>query len=177
MVITRSEYSPSEWTARFELKFESDGVGYLNHRPGMFTNFSLGTPVQQQTAPLSLDPSQFASTEQADAYYNLYPEQALYDYVQGGEGDGGGGILPLHPARFAKPQPHFGPVMSPWAFYKITGWGPTARSVGIGCSAVAVGCAVGGLFTGGPAALPCLAGTCSAVVINAAANNLKIVRR
>ena len=90
VVITRSEYSPSEWTARFELKFESDGIGYLNHRPGMFTNFNLGTPVQQQTAPLSLDASQFDSTEQMDAYYNLYPEQALIDYVQAG-GDGGGG--------------------------------------------------------------------------------------
>jgi len=65
VVITRSEYVPSEWTARYDLKFESDGIGYLNHRPGMFTNFDLGTPILQQSAPLSLDPSQFASTEQA----------------------------------------------------------------------------------------------------------------
>jgi hypothetical protein len=70
-----------------------------------------------------------------------------------------------------------GPRVSPWTFYTITGWNNMARSVGIGCSAIAVGCAVGGLFTGGPAAAPCLAGTCSAFTINAAANNLRIVRR
>jgi hypothetical protein len=56
VVITRSEYVPSEWTARYEIKFESDGIGYLNHRPGMFTNFDLGTPILQQSAPLTLDP-------------------------------------------------------------------------------------------------------------------------
>jgi hypothetical protein len=177
VVITRSEYNLSEWTARFELKYEADGIGYLNHRPGMFTNFALGTPILQQTAPLSLDPSQFASSDQMSAYYNLYPEQALYDSLQPG-GDGGGEILPIMPARFAKPQwGRPGPVISPWAFYTITGWGATARSVGIGCTAVAGGCAVGSLLTGGPAAGPCLAGTCTAVVIGSALNNLRIVRR
>src|SRR5712692_6012015 len=70
VVITRSEFSPSEWTTRFELKYEADGICYWNRRPGMFTNFLLGTPIQQQAAPLSLDPSQFASPDQMTAYYN-----------------------------------------------------------------------------------------------------------
>jgi len=177
VVITRSEYSPSEWTARFELKFESDGIGYLNHRPGMFTNFNLGTPVLQQAAPLSLDPSQFASTEQMDAYYNLYPEQALIDSFQGGS-DGGGGILPLQPARFATPQRGPGAVfpVSPWAFHTITGWGNMARSVGVGCSFVAGACTVGVLL-GGISAAGCLGAGCTLVTLNAARNNLRVVRR
>jgi len=143
----------------------------------MFTNFNLGTPIQQQTAPLSLDPSQFASTEQTDAYYNLYPEQVLYDYLQpGGGGDGGGGILPLQPARFAKPQRFGGPpFVSAWTFYKITGWGATARSVGIGCSFAAGACSVGALL--GAAAAPCLGVGCTGVVLWSAYNNLRIVRR
>jgi uncharacterized protein YxeA len=176
VVITRSEYSPSEWTARFELKFESDGVGYLNHRPGMFTNFSLGTPVQQQTAPLSLNASQFASTEQADAYYNLYPLQVLYDIVQPGGSDGGGDILPIQPARFSKPQWYGPPRVSPWAFYTVTGWGATARSVGIGCSIAAGACSVG-VVLGGISAVGCLGTGCTGAVLWAAGNNLRVVRR
>ena len=76
VVITRSEYSPSEWTVRYELQFEADGIGYLNQRPGLFTSFELGTPIQEQAPPpLSLLESQFATTEERDTYYSLYPEQ------------------------------------------------------------------------------------------------------
>ena len=175
VVITRSEYSYSELTARFELKFESDGVGYLNHRPGMFTSFNLGTPVQQQAAPLNLVPSQFSSTEQMDAYYNLYPEQILIDSMPGG-GGGGGDILPILPTRLSKPQGWSGrPPISPWTFYTITGWGPMAQQVGRGCSATTVGCGVAA-WLGAPA-LACAAGTCATVTINAAMNNLSVVRR
>ena len=185
VVITRSEYNSSQWTANFELKFESDGIGYLNHRPGMFTNFDLGTPIQQQSAPLSLDSSQFASTEQADEYYNLYPDQYYYDNAGGGDGGGGGGgIQPIQQqqarlvkrAHAAKPQRCCGgPRISPWAFYTITGWGNMAGQVGRGCTATTVGCGVAALL--GAPALACAAGTCTAVVVGAAMNNLRIVRR
>jgi len=187
VVITRSEYVPSEWTARYELKFESDGIGYLNHRPGMFTNFALGTPILQQSAPLTLDQSQFVSTEQMDSYYNLYPEQLLYDNPGGGDGGGGGGIQPIQPiqqarlvkrAHAAKPQGGWGgrPPVSPWTFYTITGWGNMARSVGVGCSIAAGACTVGVLL-GGISAAGCLGVGCTAVTLNAARNNLRIVRR
>ncbi len=185
VVITRSEYVPSEWTARYELKFESDGIGYLNHWPGMFTNFALGTPILQQSAPLTLDPSQFASTEQADTYYNLYPQQLLYDNPGGGDGGGrGGDIQPIQQARLVK-RAHaatlqwggsMGPRVSPWTFYTITGWNNMARDVGVGCSIAAGACAVGVLL-GGISAVGCLGVGCTAVTLNAGRNNLRIVRR
>jgi hypothetical protein len=62
----------------------------------------LGTPILQQSAPLSLDPSQFASTEQMETYYNVYPEQFFYDNAGGGGGGGGGGIQPIQEARLVK---------------------------------------------------------------------------
>ncbi|HEX3250910.1 MAG TPA: hypothetical protein VHS05_15865 [Pyrinomonadaceae bacterium] len=181
VVITRSEYVPSDWTARYELKFESDGIGYLNHRPGMFTDFNLGTPILQQSAPLTLDPAQFASTEQMNAYYDLYPNQLLIDNPGGGDGRGGG-IQPIQQARLvkyahrAKPQWARGPTISPWAFNTVTGWGNMAKDVGIGCSFAAGACAVGVLL-GGISAAGCLGTACTLVTLNAARNNLRVVRR
>ncbi len=179
MVITRSEYNLSDWTARFELKYEADGIGYLNHQPGMFTNFALGTPIQQQAAPLSLDPSQFATTEQMDAYYNLYPLQVLYDNLPPGGSEGGSGILPIMPARFAKPQGWFGrpPGISPWTFYTITGWRSAARSAGLLCGSAAGGCALASAIFAGVTWAPCAVAGCGGGVIYAAATNLRIIRR
>lgn len=185
VVITRSEYVPSEWTARYELKFESDGIGYLNHRPGMFTNFNLGTPILQQSAPLNLDQSQFASPQLMDSYYDLYPSQLLYDNPPGGDGEGGGGgILPIQQqarlvkrAHAAKPQGWWGrPPVSPWTFHTITGWNNMARDVGVGCSIAAGACAVGVLL-GGISAVGCLGVGCTAVTLNAGRNHLRVVRR
>ena len=135
-------------------------------------------------APLSLDSSQFVSTEQMDQYYDLYPEQYYYDNAGGGNGEGGGGsIQPIQPiqqarlvkrAHAAKPQRCCGgPRVSPWTFYTITGWGNMARQVGVGCTATTVGCSVAALL--GAPALACAAGTCTAVVVGAAMNNLRIV--
>ncbi len=174
VVITRSEYNLSDWTARFELKYEADGIGYLNARPGMFTSFALGTPIQQQAAPLSLDPSQFASPDQMSAYYNLYPEQIFYDNLPPGGGDrgGGGGIQPIQPARFAKPQrPPLLPPMSPWFF--ITGWGSAAKSAGLLCSAAAGGCGLASAIFAGATFGPCAVAGCGAGVIYAAETNLR----
>ncbi len=179
VVITRSQYNPSDWTARFELKYEADGVGYLNERPGMFTDFALGTPIQQQAAPLSLDPSQFASPDQMSAYYNLYPEQVFYDNLPPGGGDrgGGGGIQPIQPARFAKPQPPFGPPISPWAFFRVTGWGSAAKSAGLLCGSAAGGCAIASAIFAETTWAPCAVAGCGGGVIYAAATNLRISRR
>ena len=178
LVITRSDYSASEWTARFELRFESDGVGYLNHRPGMFTDFALGTPVQNQAAPLNLDASQFSTTEQMESYYQVYPEQTLFDILPGG-GGGGGDLLPFRNVQVvSRPQVRGGPpLISPWAFYTITGWRPAARDTGLGCTAGAAGCGLGSaLFAGAPFA-PCFVTTCAGVVAYAAMTNLRVVRR
>jgi hypothetical protein len=186
VVITRSEYVPSEWTARYELKFESDGIGYLNARPGMFTNFTLGTPIQQQSAPLSLDPSQFASTDQMDSYYNLYPDQVLYDNVGGGDGGGGGrggDIQPIQEARLSKfahaarPQRGGYPGVSPWAFYTITGWGAAAKETGLVCGSAAGGCAIASAIFAEATWAPCAVAGCGGGVIYAAVTKLRIVRR
>ncbi|MGZ8844829.1 MAG: hypothetical protein ACXW3C_00010 [Pyrinomonadaceae bacterium] len=192
VVITRSEYDHSEWTARFELKFESDGVGYLNHRPGMFTNFSLGTPILEQSAPLSLDTSQFASTEQMDSYYNVYPDQFFYDNPGGGDGGGGGGggIQPIQnqQARLVKtrsvkhahavaPPPPGVPGLSPWTFYTIRGWGSAAREAGLVCGASAGGCALASAIFAEATWAPCTVAGCGGGVIYAAATRLRIVRR
>jgi hypothetical protein len=151
----------------------------------MFTNFDLGTPIQQQSAPLTLNQSQFASTEQMDSYYNMYPEQLLYDNPGGdGDGGGGGGIQPIQQqqarlvkrAHAANPQRFGGPPISPWAFYTIRGWSGMARDTGIGCSFAAGACTVGVLL-GGISAAGCLGTACTLVALNAARNNLRVVRR
>jgi hypothetical protein len=177
VVITRSEFNPSDWTARFELKYEADGIGYLNHRPGMFTSFALGTSIQQQAAPLSLDPSQFASPDQMSAYYNLYPEQVLYDDLPPGGGDRGGGILPLQPTRFAKPQRGGLPGVGAWTFYTITGWGSAARTTGLMCGSAAGGCGLASAIFAEVTFGGCAVAGCGAGVIYAAATNLRIRRR
>lgn len=180
VVITRSEYNPTEWTARFELKFESDGVGYLTHEPGMFTNFNLGTPIQQQAAPLYLLPEQFPDAGLRDLYYQTYPQQLLYDSLAPGATppvDGGGGVILIMPARFSRspqwpmPPPTFLPTR-----LVVSGWGPFAKSVGIGCSFAAGACTVGVLL-GGISAGGCLGTACTLVTLNAAYNNLHVRRR
>lgn len=187
VVITRSEYDHSEWTTRYDLKFESDGIGYINQKPGMFTNFDLGTPILQQSAPLSLDPSQFASPEQTDAYYDLYPDQVFYDNAGGGDGGGGGGIQPIQQqqarlvkrAHAAKPQrsPGLLPGISPWTFYTITGWRGAGREAGLVCGSAAGGCALASAIFAEATWTPCFVAGCGAGVIYAAANNLRIRRR
>jgi hypothetical protein len=183
VVITRSEYDHTEWTTRFELKFESDGIGYLNHRPGMFTDFNLGTPILQQSAPFTLDASQFATTEQADAYYDLYPDQVYYDYPAGGDG-GGGGIQPIQQqarlvrhAHAVMPQRFGGPPISPWAFYTINGWRSAGKEAGLICGAAAGGCALASAIFAETTWGPCTVQGCGAGVIYAAATRLRIVRR
>ena len=185
VVITRSEYDHSEWTTRYDLKFESDGIGYLNHQPGMFTNFNLGTPILQQSAPLSLDPSQFASTEQMDEYYNTYPDQFYYDNPGGGGdgGGGGGGIQPIQQqqarlvkrAHAVKPQQGMlVPIRYP---FTVIGWRGAGREAGLICGSAAGGCALASAIFAGTTWGPCFVQGCGAGVIYAAANNLRIRRQ
>lgn len=183
VVITRSEYDHTEWTTRFELKFESDGIGYLNHRPGMFTNFNLGTPILQQSAPLSLDASQFASTEQMDEYYNTYPDQFYYDNPGGGGDGGGGGIQPIQQqqarlvkrAHAAKPQQGMlVPIRYP---FTVIGWRGAGREAGLICGSAAGGCALASAIFAGTTWGPCTVQGCGAGVIYAAVNNLRFRRR
>ena len=179
LVITRSEYSPSEWTVRHDVEYGSDGVGYLFHRPGMFTSFQVGTPIQEQTAPLSLDLSQFASTEDRDLFYETFPEQTSYDFLSGG-GDGGWTPLPIMNAHAKAKAPQGGPaqrfVLGPWVVPTLTGWGGAARDAGLGCTATAGGCGIGSaLFAGAPFA-PCFVTGCAGSVIYGVLANVRPTR-
>jgi len=130
VVITRSPYNRSDWTCHYDVKYEADGTGYINHRPGMFTDFYLGVPVANQAPPLDLKPSQFQSTDQRTWFYQAYPAQAMYDQAAGGDpnnGGGRGGIQPIQPIQFhhARPQVrHPGQVqqLSQWVVNPFAGW-------------------------------------------------------
>jgi len=173
VVITRSEYNPTEWTARYELKFESDGVGYLSHEPGMFTNFQLGTPIQQQSAPLYLLPEQFPNPEIKALYYETYPQQLLYDNLAPGAGDGGGEILIL-PARFSRlTQAGVVGGAALLGRVRVSGWRGFARDVGILCGSAAIACGLGSALFAGAPFLPCFTVGCSGSAAAAAAYNLR----
>lgn len=167
LVITRSEHSPAEWTVRHDVEYGTDGVGYLFHRPGMFTSFQLGIPIQQQAAPLSLDPSQFGSTENRDLFYEQYPEQISYDTLPGG-GDGGGGELILNAHAKAKaPQSPPGQrvALGPWLVPTLRGWRGAGRDAGLGCTAAAGGCGVGSALFAEAPFVPCFISGCAGSVI------------
>lgn len=178
MVITRSEYSPSDWMCRYDLKFEADGIGYINHRPGMFTNFIVGTPILQQPAPppLSLSPSQFTSTDLMNTFYALYPEQTLYDVppVDGGDG---GTILPIL-TRFTKPQGPFqrAPQASEVIRVQVVGGNAFAREVGIQGTGIVTGCGVAAML-GAVGFGGCVGAGMSGVIVVSALNNLRIRNR
>jgi hypothetical protein len=184
LVITRSEYSPAEWTVRHDVEYGADGVGYLFHRPGMFTSFQLGTPIQAQAAPLGLESSQFRSTTERDLFYQQFPEQLSYDTLPGG-GDGGGGggggpgiILNAH-AKAKAPQSGgqtIGRALGPWMVPSLTGWRGAARDAGLGCTATAGGCALGSaLFSGAPF-VPCFVTGCAGSVIYGVLANVRPTR-
>jgi len=176
VVLTRSEYDPSDWTGRYDLKFEADGLGYIVHRPGMFTNFILGTPIlQQPTPPLSLDASRFLSVDQMNAFYALYPEQVLYDVPPTNDG-GGGTIIPIL-TRFARPQ-LFGPAprASEVITVRVVGWNAFAREVGIRGSGIGMTCGVGALL-GAIGYGGCAAAGMAGVVTVAALNHLRVIPR
>jgi len=179
LVITRSEYSPSEWTVRHDVEYGADGNGYLFHRPGMFTSFQVGTPIQDQAAPLNLEATQFASTEDRDQFYETYPEQTSYDTLPGGGGGDGGGELILNAHAKAK-APQSSPaqrfVMGPWVVPTLTGWRGAARDSGLGCTATAGGCAIGSaLFSGAPF-VPCFVTGCAGSVIYGVLANVRPTR-
>lgn len=173
VVITRSEYNLAEWTARFELKFESDGVGYLTHQPGMFTNFNLGTPIQQQAAPLYLLPEQFANPEVKNLYYQTYPQQILYDNLAPGAEPPRDGDILIVPARFQRGLVN--PTLPIVTDVRVSGWNSFARDVGIGGMFAAGACSVG-VILGGISAIGCLGVGTTLVVLNSARNNLTVYR-
>ncbi|HEY3024861.1 MAG TPA: hypothetical protein VGJ55_01785 [Pyrinomonadaceae bacterium] len=174
VVITRSEYNPTEWTARYELKFESDGLGYLNHQPGMFTNFNLGTPIQQQAAPLYLLPEQFPDPAVRDWYYQTYPQQLIYDSLAPGATprDGGGdGIILIMPARFQSYEPF---LRNPRPVQRnLVGYRPFAAEAGRNCAGLAGGCFGASLFFAELSFAPCATAGCIGAVLVSAANNLR----
>ena len=179
LVITRSEYSPTEWTVRYDLEYMADGVGYLHHNPGMFTNFQLGTPIQQQTAPLSLDASQFASSADRDLFYEQHPEQTFYDDILagGGGGGGGGGRGPIMNAHAKAVQRGGPPGLGPWTFYTLTGWRGAARDTGIRCTATAGGCGLASALFAEVPFSTCFVSGCTAAAIYAVLTNVRPTRR
>jgi len=179
LVITRSEYSPTEWTVRYDLEFMADGIGYLHHNPGMFTNYQLGTPIQQQAAPLSLDASQFASSADRDLFYQQHPEQTFYDDTLPGSGGGSGGRGrgPIMNAHAKAVQRGGAPGVGPWTFYTLTGWRGAARDTGLRCTGAAGGCGLASaLFAEVPFAT-CFVSGCTAGAIYAVLTNIRPTRR
>lgn len=179
LVITRSEYSPSEWTVRHDVEYGADGVGHLFHRPGMFTGFQLGTPIQEQAAPLALADWQFVSTDQRDQFYETFPEQTSYDTLPTG-GDGGGDprrteIMNAH-AKARAPQAGGtarNVALGSWLVPTLTGWRGAARESGLRCGAAAGGCALASAIFAEVTFGPCFVGGCGAAVIYGVLNNVR----
>jgi hypothetical protein len=180
IVLTRSEFDPTDWTCRFEVKFE-DGVGILEHEPGMFTGFHLGTPIQQQESvfgtrpPLDLLESQFTSPEAREAYYQRFPQQRLYDDMAHPSG-GGGEKLPMEPANYIIPQrdPNL-----PWrppsnGGNTVRGWRRAGREAGMVCGAGAGGCAIASAIFAEATWAPCFVSTCAGGILYAAVANLRV---
>jgi hypothetical protein len=177
LVFTRSEYSPSEWTLRHDVEYGADGVPLLFHRPGMFTSFQLGTPIQQQAPTLNLEFSQFASTADRDQFYETFPEQISYDTLSGG-----GRLRPILNAH-AKGRAPQGPsspaqrfVMGPWVVPTLDGWSGALRESGVGCTAAAGGCAIGSALFAGFSFAPCFVPGCAASVIYGVIGNVRPTR-
>lgn len=179
LVFTRSEYSPAQWTLRHDVEYGADGAPLLFHRPGMFTSFQLGTPIQEQAPTLDLGLSQFASSAEKDVFYQTFPEQMSYDTLPG-SGDGGPWvpILNAH-AKHNAPQGG-GPaqrfVMGPWVVPTLNGWNAALRDSGLGCTATAGGCAIGSaLFAEAPFG-PCFVVGCAGSVIYGVIGNVRLTR-
>jgi len=162
-----------------DLEYMADGVGYLHHNPGMFTNFQLGTPIQQQTAPLSLDASQFASSADRDLFYEQHPEQTFYDDILagGGGGGGGGGRGPIMNAHAKAVQRGGPPGLGPWTFYTLTGWRGAARDTGLRCTATAGGCGLASALFAEVPFSTCFVSGCTAAAIYAVLTNVRPTRR
>jgi hypothetical protein len=177
LVITRSEYVPSEWTVRHDVEYGANGVGLLFHRPGMFTKFQLGISVQQQAAPLSLDPAQFTSTAAMDLYYDRFPEQTSYDFLPTEPEDGGRTMILNAHAKAKAPQAGGSPaqrfVMGPWLVPTLTGWRGAARESGLRCGAAAGGCALGSIIFAEMTFGPCFVSGCGGAVIFGVLNNVR----
>ena len=184
VVITRSEYEPTDWTCRFEVKFE-DGVGYLHHEPGMFTGFHLGTPIQDHEAtvgwkpPLDLLPSQFTSPELRELYYQTFPEQINYDRRANPNAQPPGG----HPRTTSfLVAPQRDPDLPPrppqnGCCNTVVGWRPMAHDAGIGCGAAAGGCGIASAFFAEAPFAPCFVAGCAGSILYAAAGHLRLRRR
>jgi hypothetical protein len=181
LVFTRSEYSPAQWTLRHDVEYGADGAALLFHRPGMFTTFQLGTPIQEQVPTLNLDFAQFASTADRDLFYETFPAQISYDTLPD-DGGGGGGPVPILNAHAKRRAPQ-GPsspgqrfVMGPWVVPTLDGWSGALRDAGLGCTATAGGCALGSaLFAAAPFA-PCFVTGCAGSVIYGVIGNVRLTR-
>ena len=188
VVITRPYETSPDWSCRFVLKFEDDGVGYLNHVPGMFTAFALGTPIAQQRDPLYLAPWQFQDTEQQTEFYAIYTQQATIDDLKPTSGGSGGiGIITniYHHAR----RGQIGPVnpaqvqqvsrwaTNPFAGLRVVGWGATAQQIGQQGFWLGASCTIAGAISRGAATWGCIATGMSLIVPRAAYQNLRVVGR
>ncbi len=188
LVITRSQYAPSEWTARYDL-IVLNGVPYLAHVPGMYTGFLLGVPILNQTPPQDIQEWQFADPVQEQQYYDLYPQQRLYDTPPDRQPPG---ILPMvsvsmnggrglfHAASFFPQRPgsetdrrSLPPGQRPGGV-GISGGRQFGAAVGIGCTGAGASCGIAGMFTAGGAFGPCMASRCGGVVVASALAYLRL---
>jgi hypothetical protein len=195
MVITRSEYNPAEWTARYVERIEN-GTRYLCPAPSMFTAFGLGVPIMEQQsvfgtpAPLNLESWQFSSPTQEEQYYQLYPEQRILDDPNGCSGfrqilpECGGPISQLGAKRKGRFQLTSYHVVTPQTRSDsrdprpVTPGNPNgpqfvggrnfAAAAGVGCGSSAGGCGLASIIFAGTTFGPCFVQGCGASIIGSA---------
>lgn len=192
-VLTASEYNPQEWSDRYEVSFEN-GTPYLMHEPGMYAGFAFGTPIQQHQAnfgtppPLNLESQQFATPEQEQQYYDMYPQQREYDRSPGGDR---GPVMEQQISRLSgvkflrasfqqrsdraieRNQMRCGNTgCGPTITQVFPGLGGWARDTGIACASFAAGCALTSAIFAGFSAGPCFVAGCASFAIRNAATRI-----
>jgi hypothetical protein len=193
VVLTASVYNPQEWTDRYEVSFE-DGQPYLMHEPGMYAGFAFGVPIQEHQAlfgtppPLNLESWQFATPEQQQQYYDMYPQQLEYDRTINDRTDptlepqvsSVGGVKFLRASFQARSdrniernQMHCGNMgCGPTITQVFPGLGGWARDTGIACGAAAGGCGLVSALFGGVPFGPCFVGGCTTMALRNAATRI-----
>lgn len=191
-VLTASNYNSQEWMNRYEVSYEN-GQPYLMHEPGMYSGFALGVPIQEHQAqfgaqaPLDLESWQFATPEQQQQYYDMYPQQIEYDRTRTGRDPwldqpvsrvGGAKFMRASfQARsdraIERHQMRCGNTgCGPTITQAFPGLGQWTRSTGVACGAAAGGCGLASALFAGTTFGPCFVSTCAGAAIYNAAKNI-----
>lgn len=193
-MLTASTYNSQEWATRYEVSFEN-GQPYLMHEAGMYSGFALGVPIQEHqaqfgtAAPLDLESWQFATPEQQQHYYEMYPQQLEYDRTPSERNSPTMQQQQISRVGGAKFRRASFQARSDRAIERFqmrcgnTGCGPTitqvypglgrwARNTGIACGSAAGGCALASAIFAGFTAGPCFVAGCTTMALRNAATQI-----